>query len=162
MFDKHKNQSGKGIPKFLSGYGKKTDLPSLEDIIEGRTPIEHFTPEKIKLRLITEGYLEEKCNKCGMNERRVIDYKIPLLLNFLDENKKNYSLNNIELLCYNCYFLWVGNVFSTKQIQGIEDYVVPTSTYETDWELDDHYRELFKKLGIIDDKEEGDEFISKI
>lgn len=160
LFDRHKNQSGKGIPKFLSGNVDRTE-PSILDIIEGRVSVDHFTPEKIKLRLLSEGYLEEKCYKCDFHERRVIDYKIPLLLNFKDGNKKNYSIDNTELLCYNCYFLWVGDIFSSKQIQGIEDYVIPTSTYETTWELDDHYTEHFKKLGLIDDSKDGEEFISK-
>ena len=33
LFEKHKNQQGKGIPKFLRGSGKE---PALIDIIEGR------------------------------------------------------------------------------------------------------------------------------
>ena len=49
LFDKHKNQSGKGIAKFLSNKGKE---PALMDIIEGRVPIDSYTPEKLKNRLI--------------------------------------------------------------------------------------------------------------
>jgi hypothetical protein len=160
LFELHKNQCGKGIPKFLSGKNKPD--PPIKDIIEGRVPIEHFSPEKIKQKLIFEGLIEERCYKCNFTERRVVDYKLPLLINFIDGNKKNYLLENLELLCYNCYFLWVGNVFSDKQIQGIEDYVVPTQSYTTDWELDEHFREHFKNLGLIEDKEDGDEFISRI
>lgn len=58
LFDQHKNQSGKGIPKFLRVGGKE---PALLDIIEGRANASSFTPEKIKYRLITEGYLLEEC-----------------------------------------------------------------------------------------------------
>jgi hypothetical protein len=162
LFDLQKNQSGKGIPKFLSGKGKEAQNTPIKDIIEGRVPIEHFSPEKIKLKLIAEGYLEEKCSRCEFCERRVVDYKIPLLLGFKDGNRKNYSLGNIELLCYNCYFLWIGDVFNSKQLQGIEDYVIPTAAYEPDWELDDHYLQHFKDIGLIDDKEDGEEYISKI
>ena len=57
----------------------------------------------------SEGYLEEKCAMCGFEERRVLDYKMPLLLHFKDGNKKNYKLDNIELLYYNHYFLNVGD-----------------------------------------------------
>jgi hypothetical protein len=45
LFDKHKNQSGKGISKFLSNKGKE---PALMDVIEGRVPIDSYTPEKLK------------------------------------------------------------------------------------------------------------------
>ena len=95
LFELHKNQAGKGIPKFLKSKGKE---PALVDIIEGRIDASNFTPEKIKYRLITEGHLEECCHKCGFEERRVLDYKMPLLLHFKDNNKKNYRRENIELL----------------------------------------------------------------
>ena len=117
LFDAHKNQSGKGIAKFLTNRGKE---PALMDIIEGRVPIDSYTPEKLKNRLIQESYLEECCAKCGFQERRVADYKVPLILNFKDGNKKNWTLENLELLCYNHYFLYIGNIFTDKQIQHIE------------------------------------------
>jgi hypothetical protein len=160
LFDKHKNQSGKGISKFLSNKGKE---PALMDIIEGRVPIDSYTPEKLKNRLIQESYLQECCSKCQFQERRVLDYKVPLILNFKDGNKKNWTLDNLELLCYNHYFLYVGNIFTTKQIQHLEDYNPSTFQSKTDWELDDYYKEHLQNLGVIDqDEEPGSEFISKV
>ena len=61
LFDLHKNQAGKGINKFMSNKGKE---PALMDVIEGRVPIDSYTPEKLKNRLIQESYLQECCNKC--------------------------------------------------------------------------------------------------
>jgi hypothetical protein len=119
LFDEHLNQSGKGIPKFLRGSGKE---PALIDIIEGRANAASFSPEKIKYRLVSEGYLKEECSNCGFHERRVLDYKIPLILHFKDKNKKNYRKENIEFLCYNCYYLTIGDVFTDKQIENIEDH----------------------------------------
>jgi hypothetical protein len=160
LFDKHKNQSGKGISKFLSNKGKE---PALMDIIEGRVPIDSYTPEKLKNRLIQESYLQECCSKCQFQERRVLDYKVPLILNFKDGNKKNWTLDNLELLCYNHYFLYVGNIFTTKQIQHLEDYNPSTFQSKTDWELDDYYKEHLQNLGVIDqDEDPGSEFISKV
>lgn len=160
LFDKHKNQSGKGIAKFLTNKGKE---PALKDIIEGRVPIDSYTPEKLKNRLIQESYLQECCNKCQFQERRVSDYKVPLILNFKDGNKKNWSLDNLELLCYNHYFLYVGNIFTNKQIQHIEDYNPSTFQSKVDWEMDDHFKEHLQQLGIVDDDHEpGSEFISRV
>ena len=51
LFEAHKNQSGKGISKFLPNKGKE---PALADIIEGRVSIDSYTPEKLKNRLIQE------------------------------------------------------------------------------------------------------------
>ena len=156
LFDAHKNQSGKGIPKFLKGQGKE---PALLDIIEGRVDASSFSPDKIKYRLITEGHLLEECSNCGFKERRVVDYKIPLILHFKDKNKQNYRKENIELLCYNCYFLTVGDIFNDKQIKGLEDHN-PVNNSEIDWELDDYQKQRLEELGLGDEPE--DDYISRI
>jgi hypothetical protein len=157
LFEQHKNQCGKGIPKFLRGKGKE---PALIDIIEGRVDASSFSPDKIKYRLITEGHLLEECAVCKFNERRVNDYKIPLLLNFKDNNKKNYRKENIELLCYNHYFLTVGDIFTDKQIKGIEDHK-PVNQGNVEWELDDYQLQQLEKLGLGNSNDEED-YISRI
>tara|TARA_R100000900_G_scaffold6378_3_gene6638 strand:- start:394 stop:1038 length:645 start_codon:yes stop_codon:yes gene_type:complete len=155
LFDKHKNQSGKGIPKFLSSKGKE---PALLDIIEGRVDASSFSPEKIKYKLISEGYLEEECSECGFKERRVTDYKVPLILNFKDKNKKNYNKENIHFLCYNCYFLHIDNVFTEKDIQQLEDHVPLNNTTEAiNFELDDYHMQRLKELGLDGDKIDDDD-----
>ncbi len=151
LFEQHKNQSGKGIPKFLKSTGKE---PALIDIIEGRVDASSFSPDKLKYRLITEGYLLEECAMCGFHERRVLDYKMPLLLHFKDGNKKNYRKENIELLCYNHYFLTVGDIFTEKQVKNIEDHI-PVNQGEVEWELDDYQKQRLIELGL--DKEDDDE-----
>ena len=156
LFDAHKNQSGKGIPKFLKGQGKE---PALLDIIEGRVDASSFSPDKIKYRLITEGHLLEECSNCGFKERRVVDYKIPLILHFKDKNKQNYRKENTELLCYNCYFLTIGDIFNDKQIKGLEDHK-PINNSEIDWELDDYQKQRLEELGLGDEPE--DDYISRI
>ena len=157
LFEQHKNQSGKGIPKFLRNNGKE---PALVDIIEGRVDASSFSPDKIKYRLITEGHLLEECAVCRFNERRVSDYKMPLLLNFKDGNKKNYRKENIELLCYNHYFLTVGDIFTDKQIKGIEDHK-PVNQGNVEWELDDYQLQQLEKLGLSNNNDEED-YISRI
>jgi hypothetical protein len=159
LFEDHKNQSGKGIPKFLNNSKKE---PALRDIIEGRIDINHFKPEKIKNRLIKEGFLKEECYICGFHERRISDYKMPLLLDFIDKNKKNYQNNNPRLLCYNCYYINVGDIFTNKQIEGLEDHVVKYNS-EVEWELDEYTSQRLKELGLDNPTilNDGSEFISK-
>jgi hypothetical protein len=163
LFESHKNQAGKGIPKFLSSapFGRKD--PAILDIIEGRIDPAHFNPQKIKYRMVQEGYLKEECSNCGFCERRVSDYKIPLILHFKDKNKQHYRLENLEMLCYNCYYLFVGDVFDNKQIEGLEDHK-PINESHVDWELDDYTLQRLKELGL--DKshpptDDGSEFISR-
>jgi hypothetical protein len=146
LFDAHKNQSGSGIPKFLPNRRKE---PNVKHIFEEGTGWESFTPDKIRTRGIAEGYLRDECYRCGFNERRVTDYKIPLLLNFKDNNKCNYLIDNLESICYNCYYLYVGDVLSPNQIRSIEDnQTVKEKSF--DWELDDDQLDNMKALGLID------------
>jgi len=159
LFEKHKNQSGTGIPKYLVG---KSGEPSLKEIIEGNASPHSFTPQKIKYKLIAEGYLLEQCNRCNFQERRVLDYKMPLILRFKDSNKKNYRVENLELLCYNCYFLTVGDVFDNRQIQGLEDHVTIYKQEEPEWELDEYQLQRLKELGLTDEQPPEDNYISRI
>ena len=136
------------------------------DILEGRVDISNYKPQEIKDRLIHEGLLAEECHSCGFNERRVVDYKVPLILNFKDGNKKDWKLENLELLCYNCYFLNVGNVWSENQLQQMEDYNQKNkfnNDPEPDWEMDKSHIEHLKSLGLWEeDSYDGSEYISKI
>lgn len=158
LFELHKNQAGKGIPKFLSNGGKE---PPIIDLIEGRVPVEHFDPKKIKQRLIFEALIEEKCAYCGFSERRVLDTKVPLVLNHKDGNKKNWNLDNIEFLCYNHAFLYATSPITDKQVEAQEDYL-DKNVEEIDWELDEHHIEHLKELGLYQEEEKpGEKYISR-
>lgn len=163
LFEAHKNQSGKGIPKFLSVSTINKKEPAILDIIEGRIDPSHFNPQKIKYRLITEGYLKDECGNCGFHERRVSDYKSPLILHFKDNNKQHYRLDNMEMLCYNCYYLMVGDIFSNKQLEGLEDHK-PMNQSEVDWELDEYTKQRLLELGLDkpEPEDDGSEFISRL
>jgi hypothetical protein len=53
----------------------------------------------------------------------------------------------------------VGDIFTAKQIQGIEDYKDTPKTQEVKWEMDDNTYEHFKSLGLTDELND-DDFIS--
>jgi hypothetical protein len=146
LLEAHKNQSGKGIPKFLPNKRKE---PNVKLIFETGTGWESFTPEKIKARGVAEGYLKEQCYHCGFTERRVTDYKIPLLLNFKDGNRNNYLVDNLELLCYNDYFLLVADPLTPDQVRHIEDNTT-VKAVSHDWDLDEAHLENMKALGLLD------------
>jgi hypothetical protein len=160
LFEQHKNQSGKGIPKFLPNKKKQ---PALLDIIEGRVPMVHFTPEKMKKRLIEEGFLKEECYMCGFHERRVSDYKIPIILHFKDKNKKNYRMENLEFLCYNCYYLSVSDIFTSKDLQQLEDHKpLKGTTDEINFEMDDYTVQRMKELGLYDPPTDDYDLVSRL
>lgn len=165
LFETHKNQAGKGIPKFLNKTPAKSKW-DIKDIIEGRVSIKHFSPEKIKKRMIEEGYLKEECALCEFHERRVTDYKIPLILNFKDNDPNHYNLGNIRFLCYNCYFLNIGNVFNQKDIQQLETHNPTYGASEAiDFQLDEYQIEQLTKLGLYEPpkpEDDGSEFVSRL
>lgn len=158
LFELHLNQAGKGIPKFLTNGGKQ---PPIIDLIEGRVPVEHFDPKKIKQRLIFEALIEEKCAHCGFAERRVFDTKVPLILHHKDGNKKNWFLTNLEFLCYNCSFLYATSPITDEQVEAAEDYL-DKNVEDIDWELDEHHIEHLKELGLYKEEEKpGEQYISR-
>mgnify|MGYP001391069416 CR=1 FL=1 len=104
LLEKCKNPTGRGIQK---GGPLKSGRYALDDILAGKYP--NYSPFKLKQRLIFWSYLEEKCDSCGYCERRVSDYSVPLLLDWIDGDRTNHKRENLRLLCYNCYYQEVGN-----------------------------------------------------
>ena len=106
LYDLHKNQGGQGLARKSKG-GNMTPLKS---ILAGEHP--KYPHKKIKRRIIMEGVKAEECEYCGFCERRTTDYTVPLILTFKDGNRKNHLLDNLELICYNCYYLVHGSLFN--------------------------------------------------
>ena len=155
LFEKHLNPMGRGIRKHLGGKD-----PDLKGLMDGEIFVKSYSLNRYKDRLIQNGHIEEKCNSCNFNEQRVNDYKAPLLIHFKDKNKMNWRIDNIELLCYNCYFLHIGDVFNEKQIKNIEEDAPVKKDDTVNWEMDDNMLEHFKDIGLVTDEE--DDFIVRL
>lgn len=146
LFEVHKNPHGRGIPKHLPNKRKE---PNVKIIFTQGIGYESFTPAKIKSRGIAEGYLKDECYMCGCNERRITDYKTPTLLHFKDGNKSNYLKDNLEVLCYNCYFLYVADPLTPDEVRHIEDNTTVKALPHT-WDLDEDQLENMRALGILE------------
>ena len=160
LFETHKNPSGKGIPKFISHtpFGRKKE-PAILDIVEGRVDSSHFNPEKIKFRMVEAGIIEEKCSDCGFQERRITDYKMPLIMHFKDGNTKHYGLGNVQLLCYNCYFLYYGSIFSDREVEKLEGHgTVTLKTEHEQFKMDDYQIKMMEQLGLKDKDDSDDPY----
>jgi len=161
LMDLWKNQSGKGIAKYLINRPDPLDRIPLQDIIEGRGPVWNYTPQKIKNRLIKERLIQEKCCRCGFSERRITDNKIPLILYHKNGNKEDFHLENLAFYCYNCSFLYADSPLSEKQALAQEEYVAITEG-AFDWELSEEQKEALQELGLweMGEKEDTD-YVSK-
>jgi hypothetical protein len=102
MYNMHNllNPYNRGIKKDVNPeFGKYP----ISEILEGKHP--DYPVYRLKDKLIRSKKKEARCEMCNYHERRIVDGKIPLLLNFEDGNPKNHKLENIKLLCYNCTFV---------------------------------------------------------
>ena len=90
-------------PPFLTKYEYLEFLFKTRDIEEYTSNKVPMQSDKLKIRLLNEGYLEPKCDICGQS--RWLDGEIPLQLDHKDGHKDNNSLSNLRLLCPNCHAL---------------------------------------------------------
>jgi hypothetical protein len=84
----------------VNPFKGKYPLPKL---LAGEYP--DFPIHRLKDKLIRSGTKKAECEQCGFSERRITDGKIPLLLNFEDNDKRNHKLENLKILCFNCTFV---------------------------------------------------------
>ena len=99
LFEQNKNQTGVGITtKGNTGWGAR-----IQDIFDGKHP--NYPHWKLQERMIRGGYLAQECCNCGYDDYRERDMRGPYLINFLDNDPTNHSLDNMVLICYNCFFL---------------------------------------------------------
>lgn len=110
----------KNVPGMNMNLRKRTVLSRITkkilttDILSNNRP--NYPLALLKPKLIRFNFLEDKCACCGFDEERLIDGKKPLVLVFKNE-EANYSLENLQILCYNCYFLTVGNLLGNRKVK---------------------------------------------
>lgn len=105
LFEEQKNQAGVGISNPNSPNAGKYPL---DDILSGKHP--QYDKFRLKQRLIRSGYKAEECELCGFDEKRISDGKVPLILHHKNGDGSDHRYENLEFLCFNCYFLTVGNI----------------------------------------------------
>ena len=153
LYEAHCNPGGKGLPKFALNGGSRRE-PSLAMITSGIVPTTHYNAQKLKYRLIEAGMLKPVCSNCGFKEKRMFDGKQPLILIHKDGDNRNWKLENLEFLCYNCAFLQRTDSIVTEDfVQKQEDYVDRNNKNEVKtWELDDYQKQVLQSFGLSRDE----------
>ena len=108
LWEKHLNQEGFGVKKGWATY----KIP-MKKILNGELKSK-YTLKLLKKRLIDEGYMVEECYICGWNESRITDNKICLGIDFLDGDSSHTVLDNMRLLCPNCFLSNNGFLHNSK------------------------------------------------
>jgi len=103
IFEDLLNPSCKGIVRKTNYHNRKFDV---EDLANGKYM--KYPMYKFKNKLFNSGIIPKICSSCEFSEERITDGKSPLLIDFIDGNLNNRNIENIRPLCYNCFFLLVG------------------------------------------------------
>jgi len=149
LFEIHKNQAGKGMPKnWVGGQWKK----NLDDMLVENQPINSKRILRLKELLMRDGRLGFQCSTCQFSEKRLTDMKAPLLLNFVNGKKSDWRIENLRWLCYNCYFLFIEDPFSNRMLQRIESLPLDAPEIKEDaqkmFQMNDFYFDHLKNLGL--------------
>ena len=92
LFEENKNQAGVGVTsKGNTGWGIK-----IQDLFAGKHP--NYPHWKLQERIIRDGYVKQCCSNCDYDDYREVDMRGPYIINFLDGDSTNHSLDNIALL----------------------------------------------------------------
>lgn len=152
LFQAHLNQSGKGVSKL---NGQKKPKYTLDDVLLGKCPT--YSRSRLLRRLIGSGYMDEKCNHCGFCQKRPTDLKVPLVLSNINGIKTDFRRENLEILCYNCYFILIGDL-SRNDFKGSLYNDAPEQTMNTVdsmLESEEHAAAL-KSMDLLTDEEKQD------
>ena len=110
IFEQHKNQKGLGVKKGWASY----KIP-LEKFFNGERNLpSNYSLKTLKKRLLEEGYIQEECSHCGYNEKNILTEKVCLNIDFIDGDSDNMKIDNMRMLCPNCYLSFNGSFGKSK------------------------------------------------
>ena len=89
-----------GVRPFKTKYDiqKLMKTRDMSEYLDNKVPMQS---DKLKVRLINEGYIDPVCDIC--RRQYWIGESIPLQLDHINGNNDDNSLENLRLLCPNCH-----------------------------------------------------------
>ena len=89
-----------GVRPFRTKYDiqKFMKTRDMSEYLDNKVPMQS---DKLKVRLINEGYIDPVCDICRRDYW--IGESIPLQLDHINGNNDDNSLENLRLLCPNCH-----------------------------------------------------------
>jgi len=92
----HFTGQGWNVGKKYRKFGKVKELKTI--LIKNST---YSSSNRLKKRLINDGYLENKCSKCGLIKWN--DEDITLHLDHINGDNLDHRIENLRILCPNCH-----------------------------------------------------------
>jgi hypothetical protein len=81
----------------------------LEKLNNSELDVKKYTQKRLKEFLIANDVLVERCTCCGYSEKNMLTGKVPLLIDHIDCDYTNWKIENLQMLCFNCFSQLVGN-----------------------------------------------------
>lgn len=88
--------------------GGRTFIKVEEILEDGKS--KYISSKKLKLKLIESGIMADRCEICGHSEGRLHDNASSTVLVHLNKDDRDHRLENLKIVCYNCYYLYYGGV----------------------------------------------------
>jgi len=85
---------------------------AVDDVLSNKL---YLQSNKLRKRLIKEGYKENKCEVCNLTSW--MGNEMPLELHHIDGNKNNNSIDNLMIVCPNCHTFT--NTYKGKNIKKV-------------------------------------------
>lgn len=152
LFDKHLNPRGFGVNK---GFAARASVIPLKDVFANKHP--GYNVVRLKNRMIARNLLQEECAMCGFKEKRITDSKTPLLLTFKN-GQKDFTKDNLQLLCYNCLFLTTGSPTVAHRGYIVKSFEEPEKIPKR-WEVDPRPADVLD-IGENESDNTGEDFVS--
>lgn len=89
-----------------------TNPALFDNMITGES--KHINYSMLKSGIIRHGYFDGTCTKCGFSEANISTQEVPTVLVFMDGNRKNTHIDNLDLTCLNCYALIYDTIHSSR------------------------------------------------
>jgi hypothetical protein len=80
----------------------------LEKLNNSELDVKKYTQKRLKEFLIANDVLVERCACCGYSEKNMLTGKVPLLIDHIDCDYTNWKIENLQMLCFNCFSQLVG------------------------------------------------------
>jgi hypothetical protein len=153
LFQLHLNEQGFRIKK--SNEFPKKGKTVLETMLRRDQKVTDERLIRLRRMLTRTNKLKLMCSACGYDQKRTLDDRVPLVLHFVDEDKTNWEIENLEYYCYNCAFHYglptlmkpskIRHIVTNNTINSEE---ITKEDYQQFYDLDEMYYEHLKNLGL--------------